>query len=220
LPPELLRRWNERWPHAEVLDGIGSAELFHIYITNYPGDVKPGSLGKLVPGYDAVVVGPEGSPVPAGELGRLWVRGDSAALCYWGDHEKSKATLQGDWCVTADLFRQDAEGYFWYGGRADDILKVGGMFVSPLEIEECLGAHPAVNECAVIGVTDEDGLTVPKAFVVLHDPGEAGDAMAEGLQQHAKEKLARYKFPRRIEFIESLPRNDRGKVMRRSLGRS
>jgi benzoate-CoA ligase family protein len=217
LPPELLSRWQQKWPGAEVLDGIGSAEMFHIYITNYPGDVQPGSLGKLVPGYEARVVGPDGNEVADGEIGRLWVKGDSAALCYWGDHEKSKATLQGDWCVTADLFRRDSEGYFWYAGRADDILKVRGMFVSPLEIEEALTKHSAVSECAVVGVEDEDGLTLPKAFVVLREGQQGSDDLIGQLQEHAKEQLARYKYPRQVEFIDSLPRNDRGKIMRKAL---
>jgi len=217
LPPELYARWCERWPHIEILDGIGSAELFHIYITNYPGDVKPGSLGRIVPGYEARVVAADGSPVPDGEIGRLWVRGDSAALCYWGDHAKSKEVLRGDWVVTADLFRRDAEGYFYYAGRDDDMLKVRGMFVSPLEIEDCLAAHPAVRECAVVGADDGAGLTVPKAFVVARPGFETGEGLARELMEHVRERLAHFKYPRSVEFIDSLPRNDRGKVLRRSL---
>ncbi len=217
LPAELYERWRALWPGAGLLDGIGSAELFHIYITNYPGDARPGKLGKIVPGYEARVVGPDGQDVGAGEIGRLWVKGDSAALCYWGDHEKSKETLRGDWVVSADLFMRDADGYFEYAGRADDMLKVRGMFVSPLEIEDCLATHPAVRECAVIGTEDDAGLTVPKAVVALREGHAPGDALALALQEHVKTRLARYKFPRVVSFVDALPRNDRGKVLRREL---
>ncbi len=148
LPAELYTRWKARWPNAEILDGIGSAEMFHIYITNRLGDVKLGSLGRIVEGYEAKIVGAHGGEVGDGEIGRLWVRGDSAALCYWGDQDKSRATFKADWCVSADLFRRDGDGYFFYAGRADDMLKVRGMFVSPLEIENCLATHPSVKERA------------------------------------------------------------------------
>jgi benzoate-CoA ligase family protein len=217
LPPALYERWRSRgW--CEILDGIGSAELFHIYISNYPGEVKPGSVGRIVPGYEARIVGPDGRDVPDGEIGRLWVRGDSAALCYFGDHEKSKATfVGGDWVVSADLFRRDAEGYYWYVGRGDDLLKVRGMFVSPLEIEDCLALHPAVKECAVVGALDEDGMTVPKAVVVLREGWARDEATIAALQEHVKTQLARYKFPRIVRFVDALPRNDRGKVLRREL---
>ncbi|MFO0686004.1 MAG: benzoate-CoA ligase family protein [Sandaracinus sp.] len=216
LPPPLYDRWRARgW--CEILDGIGSAELFHIYVSNYPGDVKPASLGRLVPGYEARIVGPDGNDVADGEMGRLWVRGDSAALCYFGDQEKSKATfVGGDWVVSADLFKKEGE-YFYYAGRGDDMLKVRGMFVSPLEIEDCLATHPAVKECAVVGALDDEGMSVPKAVVVLRDGHEASDAMIAALQDHAKSKLARYKFPRIVRFVAALPRNDRGKVLRREL---
>ena len=150
-------------------------------------------------------------------MGRLWVRGDSAALCYFGDQEKSKATfVGGDWVVSADLFKKEGE-YFYYAGRGDDMLKVRGMFVSPLEIEDCLATHPAVKECAVVGALDDEGMSVPKAVVVLRDGHEASDAMIAALQDHAKSKLARYKFPRIVRFVAALPRNDRGKVLRREL---
>jgi acyl-coenzyme A synthetase/AMP-(fatty) acid ligase len=155
--------------------------------------------------------------VPDGEIGRLWVKGDSAALCYWGDHEKSKATLRGDWVVSADLFRCDADGYFWYAGRDDDMLKVRGMFVSPLEIEDCLALHPAVRECAVVGADDGTGLTVPKAFVAVREGFAAGDPLAKELQEHVRSKLAHYKYPRMVAFVDALPRNDRGKVLRKDL---
>lgn len=217
LPAPLYERWRARgW--CEILDGIGSAELFHIYISNAPGQVKLGSLGKLVPGYEARIVGADGQDLPDGEVGRLWVKGDSAALCYWGDHEKSKATfIGGDWVVSADLFMRDSEGYYFYSGRGDDVLKVRGMFVSPLEIEDCLATHEAVKECAVVGALDEEGMSVPKAVVVLKDGWTEDAALVASLQEHAKTRLARYKFPRIVRFVSVLPRNDRGKILRREL---
>ncbi len=216
LPPETYRAWKEAYPGCEILDGIGSAEMFHVFLSNSPGDVRPGTLGKLVPGYEVRIVGPDGTDVPDGEVGTLWVGGRSAALCYWHDREKSRATYHGDWVVTADQFRRDADGYFHYCGRADDMLKVGGIWVSPLEIEECLLGHDAVKECAVIGC-EEDGLVLPKAFVVARDGAEAGDALRDDLLRHARERLARYKAPREIRFLDALPRNDRGKVKRNAL---
>lgn len=216
LPEELYRRWKDL-TGVEILDGIGSAELFHIYITNRPGDVVPGSLGRVVPGYQARLVGPDGNDVPDGEIGTLWVRGDSAAICYWQAHEKSKEVLRGDWVVSGDLFRRDAEGRFYYVGRADDLLKVGGIFVSPLEVEEVLLTHPAVLEVAVVGYEDEDRLVKAMAYVVLRPAATPGEALAEELIQHARGRLAHYKAPRRIEFVPALPRSDRGKVLRRVL---
>src|SRR5262249_561663 len=167
-PEELYRRWTETFD-VEILDGIGSAELFHIYISNRFGEVRPGSLGRLVPGYDAKVVGPDGNPAVAGEIGTLWVKGDSAAICYWQAHEKSKEGRRGGWVVSGDLFRQDADGFFYYAGRADDMLKVGGIFVSPMEVESCLLRHPHVLEAAVVGYEDDDGLVKPLAYVVLRE---------------------------------------------------
>ncbi|HEU0091167.1 MAG TPA: benzoate-CoA ligase family protein, partial [Vicinamibacteria bacterium] len=218
LPPELYWRWKETFG-VEILDGIGSAEMFHIYISNYPGDVVPGSLGRLVPGYEARIVGPDGQDVPAGDAGTLWVKGESAAILYWQAHEKSKETLRGDWVVTGDHVRRDERGYFWYEGRTDDMLKVGGIFVSPYEVENCLLQHPVVAECAVIGYKDPDGLIKPKAYVVPRDrPGD--DALARELQEFVKTRLAPFKYPRVVEFTLSLPKNDRGKIDRRRLAAS
>jgi benzoate-CoA ligase len=218
LPPELYRRWMATFGVA-ILDGIGSAEMFHIYISNYPGDVVPGSLGRLVPGYEARVVGPDGQDVPAGDAGTLWIKGESAAILYWQAHEKSKETLRGDWVVTGDHMRQDERGYFWYEGRTDDMLKVGGIFLSPYEVENCLLQHPVVAECAVIGYKDPDGLIKPKAYVVPRDrPGD--DALARELQEFVKTRLAPFKYPRVVEFTLSLPKNDRGKIDRRRLAAS
>jgi benzoate-CoA ligase len=216
LPPELYHRWKDRFG-VEILDGIGSAELFHIYISNRMGDVKPGSLGILVPGYEARIVGPDGHKVSPGEIGTLWVKGDSAAVYYWQAHEKSKEVLRGDWVVSGDLFRQDEEGYFWYAGRADDMLKVGGIFVSPLEIENCLLQHEAVLEVCVVGQSDEDGLVKPKAYVVLHESFEASAETAEELKEFVKSRLAPFKYPRLVAFLDELPKNDRGKIERKKL---
>jgi benzoate-CoA ligase family protein len=215
LPAELYRKWMETY-RVEILDGIGSAEMFHIYITNRLGDVKMGSLGRIVEGYEARIVDGEGREVPDGEIGRLRVKGDSAALGYFGAHEKSKETFAGDWCTSADLFRRDADGYYYFAGRADDMLKVGGIFVSPLEIEDCLLRHPSVREVAVVGV-EEHGLTVPKAFVVAKEGFAAGEALATELQAFVKRTLAPYKYPRQVAFLEALPRGGTGKVLRREL---
>jgi len=218
LPAQLYSDWKAR-TGVEILDGIGSAEMFHIYISNYPGDVVPGSLGRLVPGYEARIVGPDGQDVPPGEAGTLWVKGESAAILYWQAHEKSKETLRGDWVVTGDHMRQDGRGYFWYEGRTDEMLKVGGIFVSPYEVENCLLQHPVVAECAVIGYKDPDGLTKPKAYVVPRDrPGD--DVLARELQEFVKTRLAPFKYPRVVEFTLSLPKNDRGKIDRRRLAAS
>jgi benzoate-CoA ligase family protein len=216
LPAELYRRWMDAFG-IEILDGIGSAEMFHIYISNRLGEVKPGSLGRVVPGYEARVVGPDDREVPLGEPGTLWIKGASRALCYWGSREKSQETYRGDWCVTGDQFRVDADGFYWYEGRADDMLKVSGIFVSPLEIEDCLLQHGAVKEVCVVGAEDDGGLTKPKAFVVARDAAAAGPALADELKAFVKGKLSPYKYPRWIEFLDVLPRSDRGKVQRNLL---
>jgi benzoate-CoA ligase len=216
LPVELYERWKKTFG-VEILDGIGSAEMFHIYISNRPGDVKPGSLGRVVEGYEARVVDAEGRELPVGEMGTLKVKGDSAALCYWQAHEKSKETFAGDWCTTGDQFHVDAEGYFWYRGRTDDMLKVSGIYVSPTEIEHCLMQHEAVQECAVVGHDAGDRLVKPKAFVVLRETFAASDDLAALLKEFVKSHLAVYKYPRWIEFVASLPKNDRGKIDRKQL---
>jgi benzoate-CoA ligase len=216
LPPELYNRWMETFG-VEILDGIGSAEMFHIYITNYPGDVVPGSLGRIVPGYEAEIVDAEGREVTTGEMGTLRIKGDSAALCYWNAHEKSKATFAGDWCTTGDQFRVDENGYYWYCGRTDEMLKVGGIFVSPTEIENCLLEHEAVRECAVVGASDEQRLVKPKAFIVLAENFKAGAELEQELKDYVKARLAVYKYPRWIQFTQDLPKNDRGKIDRRLL---
>lgn len=220
LPEPLLRRWLDRFA-SDVYDGIGSAEMFHIYATNRPGDIKPGSLGKVVEGYELRILpeeaeGPGAPPCAPGEIGVLWVKGDSVSLGYWLDRDKSWGTFHGHWCRTGDLFRIDEDGYLYFAGRADDLLKVGGQWVAPLEVEECLLGHAAVAAAAVIGV-EEDGLTKTKAFVVLR-AGTTGSAeLAVELQDHVRTKLAKYKYPRVVEFVDDLPKNDRGKVDKKAL---
>ncbi len=216
LPEELYRRWVETFK-VEIYDGIGSAEMFHIYITNRPGDVNPGSLGRIVEGYEAEIVDAEGRAVPTGEMGTLRIKGDSAALCYWQAHEKSKQTFAGDWCTTGDQFHADAEGYYWYHGRTDDMLKVSGVFVAPAEIENCLLQHEAVLEAAVVGHDAGDRLVKPKAFLVLREGREPCEDLAQSIKEFVKSHLALYKYPRWIEFVPSLPKNDRGKIDRKKL---
>ncbi|MCA9001544.1 MAG: benzoate-CoA ligase family protein, partial [Planctomycetes bacterium] len=213
LPEQVYTAWKER-TGVEVLDGIGSAEMFHIYISNRPGDVKLGSLGKLVPGYWAEILGPDGEVLGVGESGRLRIYGGSTAMCYWANKNSSQETFQAEACTTADIFREDEEGYFYYEGRADDLLKVSGIWVSPLEIENCLLGHAGVAQVCIVGKEDESGMVKPLAFVVPSEGHTGGDALADELKAHIKERLAPYKYPRWFEWREDLPKNDRGKVAR------
>jgi len=222
LPEPLLRRFVERFG-GEIYDGIGSAEMFHIYCSNRPGDVMPGSLGRAVDGYTLKIL-PEdaegaGTPgLPANEIGVLWVKGDSVAHGYFQDRDKSWTTFHGHWCRTGDLFHIDERGYLWFSGRADDLFKVGGIFVAPREVEDCLLAHPAVSVAAVIP-GDEAGLIKPKAIVVLRP--EARDrerrALADELKAHVQSRLSKHKYPRWVVFVDDLPKNDRGKVDKKLL---
>jgi benzoate-CoA ligase family protein len=224
LPPPLLERFMSRFGN-DVYDGIGSAEMFHIYASNRPGDIKPGSLGRAVEGYEVRILptdadAPGGDPVPRGEVGVMWVRGDSVALGYHLDRDKSWETFHGRWCRTGDLFRTDDAGYLWFCGRADSLFKVGGVFVAPLEIEECLMEHASVAMAAVIPAEDE-GLVKPKAFVVLREGAEAESdarpALCRALQDHVKNRLSKHKYPRWVVLVDDLPRNDRGKVDKKTL---
>jgi benzoate-CoA ligase family protein len=217
LPEALLTRWQERFT-SDVYDGIGSAEMFHIYASNRPGDVKPGSLGKAVDGYELAILPEEATGAGAarcapGEIGVLWVKGDSVSMGYFLDRDKSWSTFHGHWCRTGDLFSIDAEGYLYFAGRADDLIKVSGLWVAPLEVEECLMKHDAVSLAAVIGV-EEDGLMKTKAFIVLR----AGSAATESeLQDFVKARLSKHKYPRIVEVVDDVPKNDRGKVDRKAL---
>ena len=213
LPHEVHRRWVDTYG-VEVLEGVGSSELYHIYLSNRPGRSRPGSVGELVPGYDAQLLDEEQRPVPDGEPGELWMSGESAGICYWGDHERSKHTFHGDTVRTGDLFVRDAEGFYWYRGRADDLLKVGGIWVAPLEVENCLLAHPAVAEVAVVGY-QEGGLTLPVAFVVLR---EGHEPEMRDLQDFVRSELSPHKYPRDVRFVAQLPKTASGKVDRKALG--
>lgn len=223
LPEALLRRFSERFGTAEVYDGIGSAEMFHIYCSNRPGDVRPGSLGRVVEGYEIKILPseaaePGGPALAVGETGVMWVRGQSTSMGYFQDREKSFATFLGPWCRTGDLFRLDEDGYLYFSGRADDLLKVSGVWVAPLEVEECLMQHAAVSLASVIG-TEEDGLVKVKAFVVLR-PEEKGQdlpKLAEALKDHVKSTLSKHKYPRFVVFVDDVPKNDRGKVDKKVL---
>lgn len=217
LPRELHERWDRAFG-VPIIDGIGSAESFHIYISNRPGDIRPGSLGKLVPGYEAKLVDDDGNAVAQGDVGTLWLKGDSAATHYHSAYEKSKEHLRGGWIVSGDKFRQDGDGYWHYEGRGDDLIKSGGIYVSPLEVENCLMQHDAVRECCVVGKKDEAGLEKPLAIVVLKDATRDSATVEADLIAFAKSKLARYKAPHWVAFVNTpLPRNDRDKIDRKRL---
>jgi benzoate-CoA ligase len=213
LPAELYRRWQERFG-VEIVDGIGTTEILHIFLSNRPGAARPGSTGVPVPGYEAMIVDDAGQPVARGEIGNLRVKGDSTMALYWNQHDRTRETLHGAWIQTGDKYYQDEDGYFWYCGRADDMLKVGGIWVSPVEVEATLVAHAAVLEAAVVGLEDTDGLVKPKAFVVLKDPAQASARLEDELKAHVKSQIAPYKYPRWIEFVADLPKTATGKVQR------
>ena len=213
LPDEIYTRWRERFG-VEIIDGIGTTEILHIFLSNRPNQVRPGCSGLPVPGYEAAIVDDDGRPVPRGEIGNLRVKGDSTMAFYWNKHEKTKETLFGAWIQTGDKYFQDEDGYFWYAGRADDMLKVGGIWVSPVEVEATLIKHPAVLEVAVVGKEDSDRLVKPQAFVVLKELAGATAALADELKGFVRDKIAPYKYPRWIEFVSDLPKTATGKIQR------
>ena len=213
LPAPLWELFRKRFGIA-ILDGIGSTEMLHMFISNRIDDIVAGSSGKLVPGYGARVVDEQGSELPDGQLGELQIRGESQAAGYWNRPELTRATFRGEWTVTGDKYIRDERGYFWYCGRTDDMMKVSGLWVSPLEVETALLAHPAVMECAVVGVIDSDGLTKPKAFVVLKDTGGDQAEIEAELDKFMRSRLPAYKVPRWIVMTESLPRTATGKIQR------
>ena len=213
LPEEIYVRWRERFG-VEILDGIGTTEILHIFLSNRPGAVRPGSTGLPIPGYEAIIVDDDGHPVPSGEIGNLRVKGDSTMADYWNKHDKTKETLFGPWIQTGDKYYQDGEGYFRYCGRGDDMLKVGGMWVSPVDVEATLIRHAAVLEAAVVGREDSDRLVKPQAFVVLKEPAPNTAALADDLKAFVKDKTAPYKSPRWIEFVPELPKTATGKIQR------
>jgi benzoate-CoA ligase len=213
LPADIGRRFTEHFG-VEILDGLGSTEMLHVYLSNRPGDVRYGTTGMPVPGYELRIVGEDGLPVNAGDVGELQISGPTAAMGYWNNRDKSRDTFQGRWTRSGDKYSIDADGRYVYAGRSDDMLKVSGIYVSPIEVEAALITHPAVLEAAVIGRSDGAGLVKPHAYVVLK-PGQSGSpALAEALQQHVKTQLAPYKYPRSIEFIDDLPKTATGKIQR------
>ena len=218
LPAAIFHAWKSRFGH-ELLDVVGSTEALHDYIANRPGEARPGSSGRVIPGYEARLVDDQDRPVAPGFVGQLLIKGDSTAAYYWNRHERTRATMQGEWLRTGDMFYQDADGYFYFCGRGDDMLKVGGMWVSPVEIEACLGEHPAVLEAAVIGRGDADGLTKAHAFCVLRDGRDGTDALVTELQALVRKQLAGYKSPRWIDFVPELPKTTTGKIQRFALRR-
>jgi len=210
LPAEIGQRFRAHFG-CDIIDGIGSTEMLHIFLSNRPDDVRYGSTGKPVPGYELELRGDDGRPVADGEIGDLYIKGPSAALMYWRNRDKSRETFQGEWTKSGDKYVRDAQGYYTYSGRSDDMLKVSGLYVSPFEVEATLMQHSAVLECAVIGKEDEEGLTKSKAFVVLK-PGQQADEAT--LKAFVKDRLAPYKYPRFIEFVSELPKTATGKIQR------
>jgi benzoate-CoA ligase len=210
LPADLGRRWTAHYG-CEILDGIGSTEMLHIFLSNRPGQVRYGTTGQAVPGYALRVVGDDGADCPVGEIGELQISGPTSALMYWNNRAKTKATFAGEWTRSGDKYTVDADGYYTYGGRSDDMLKVGGIYVSPFEVEASLMTHSAVLEAAVVGVADVDELIKPKAYVVFK---QGHSATPDELKTHVKAQLAPYKYPRWIEVVSELPKTATGKIQR------
>jgi benzoate-CoA ligase len=213
LPKPLFDAWKKRFG-IEIVDGIGSTEMMHVFISNVPGSARGGTSGKVVPGYKVKIVDDDGGEVPMGGSGHLWVSGDSCCAYYWNQHEKSKATFRGEWTVTGDKYHVDADGFFTYEGRSDDMLKVSGQWVSPAEVEAALMGHAAVLEAAVVGAKDKDDLVKPKAYVTLKDGKPGDDALADELKAFVKGRITPYKYPRWIVFTKELPKNAAGKIQR------
>lgn len=213
LPADVGKRWSEKYG-CDILDGIGSTEMLHIFLSNAPGATKYGTTGKPVPGYTLKLIDEHGQPVPQGEMGELIINGPTSAVMYWNNRERSRLTFMGEWTRSGDKYMQDQDGYYVYCGRNDDMLKVSGLYVSPFEVEGALQTHQDVLECAVVAWLDGDGLIKPKAFIVLKDHGKASDALARALQDHVKAMLAPFKYPRWIEFRADLPKTATGKIQR------
>jgi benzoate-CoA ligase len=213
LPAQIAKNWKEK-TGVEILDGIGSTEMLHIFLSNRPGDLRYGTTGKPVPGYELQLVDELGNRVKPGEMGELQISGPTGAAYYWNNREKSRSTFAGGWTKSGDKYTQDPDGYYVYGGRSDDMLKVSGIWVSPAEVEAALISHEAVLEAAVVGVEDENRLVKPRAYVVLKQGHSPGEALKATLQQHVKDKLAPYKYPRWIEFLNELPKTATGKIQR------
>jgi benzoate-CoA ligase len=213
LPPAMFHQWRDS-TGLELLDVVGSTEAAHDFLANRPGRAKAGSSGEVTPAFEAKIVDDDGRELPIGQVGNLMVKGDANSPYYWNKHEQTKRTMQGEWLKTGDTYYCDGEGYYWYCGRSDDMMKVGGLWVSPIEIENTLMEHPAVLESGVIGDTDADGLLKPKAFVLLKSEFKPSPELRLELQNHVKSKLAPYKYPRWVEFVEDLPKTVTGKIQR------
>ncbi len=216
LPATLFHRFKERFG-VEILDAIGSTEALHMFIANRPGAVRPGSSGEIMPGYEARIVDENGHDVPDGEVGSLLIKGDSVCACYWNQHEKTKETIQGHWIRTGDKYYRDKDGYYWYVGRNDDMMKVKGMWVSPIEIEGVLLEHPMVQEAAAIGNADGNQLVKPAAYLVLKQGVSETPQLLEEVRQHVLSKLAAHKCPQRFEIVKELPKTATGKIQRYKL---
>ncbi len=213
LPPAVFERFRDRFG-VTILDGIGSTEIGHIFISNQPGAIRAGSSGKPVAGYESRIVDDDGQPVADGDIGNLLVRGDSTCAMYWNKHDKTKDTIEGHWIRTGDKYWRDADGYFWYAGRADDMLKVGGIWVSPIEVENALIEHASVLEAGVVGREDSDRLVKPLAYVVCAAGVRGTPVLARELQDFVRQRLAEYKRPRWVEFVAELPKTGTGKTQR------
>jgi benzoate-CoA ligase family protein len=213
LPAPIWEAWKAR-TGLDIIDGIGSTENFHIFISNRPGDIRPGSSGKPFEGYVVKIVDEAGQEVPRGEIGNLLVKGESAALFYLHQYARSRQTFLGEWLNTGDKYYVDEDGYYWHAGRSDDMLKVGGIWVSPVEVESTLLTHPAVLECCVVGQADGARLIKPEAFVVLKDGYEGSDLLGQELVAYCREKMAEYKRPRWVRFVRELPKTATGKIQR------
>jgi benzoate-CoA ligase len=216
LPRHIFQRWRDRFG-IEILDGIGSTEILHIFISNRPGQAKPGSTGQVVPGYEAKIVDETGLPLPAGRVGTLMIKGDSIAAGYWNQHQATMQTFCGEWIDTHDKFMVDHEGYYWYAGRSDDMLKVSGQAVWPAEVEGLLLGHPSVLESCVTGAADDEGLLKVVAYVVLKDGYPPSPELARAIQEFVKTTTSPHKYPRAVVFVEALPKTTNGKIKRHEL---
>jgi benzoate-CoA ligase family protein len=213
LPAPVWQAWKER-TGVDIIDGIGSTENFHIFLSNRPDDIRPGSSGKPFEGYELKLIDDAGNPVPQGEIGNLLVKGETAALFYLHQDAKSRQTFRGEWLFTGDKYFVDEDGYYWHAGRSDDMLKVGGIWVSPVEVESTLISHPVVLECAVVGQPDDSDLIKPKAFVSLKEGHAPSDELARELIEYCRQNMAAYKRPRWVEFVAELPKTATGKIQR------
>src|SRR6185437_4389034 len=218
LPASIFQRFQQRFG-VQILDAIGSTEALHMFIANRPRAVRPGSSGQIIPGCEARLVDEHGCPVAIGEIGDLLIKSDAVCAAYWNQHEKSKDTFQGHWLYTGDKYYQDEDGYFWYAGRSDDMLKVNGLWVSPIELENTLIENPVVREAAVVGRQDHDQLLKPAAYIVLNNGSLGSPELVRELQDYVSSRLASHKRPYWVEFVPELPKTATGKVQRFKLRR-